>query len=915
MSDNTLSQLSLIDDVVAEPRVVSAQPEQKKNSKKMSVRLKAKPPIAQGAKTKLAPMLQDYVKTKERYSEHALFYQVGDFYEVFFDDAERVASALGIRLTARHKDSPDPVPMCGVPVHAIENYLPKLVEKGFSCVLVSQVEGSDPKRGPVEREISRIITPGVRYAEDGLEENRHNFLASACVGPRGEGAIAYVDVSTGHMRVREIEEASELLEVLGRIEPAELILPSTYHSKKMERGDAWISDIKQLAEVLGIHLVRRPFLFEEREGVRTRLGSLLTTDVPASYGNLGEEALSSLRVALDYIEEVSFGERPKLAQFLVERKLGTVFVDTTTRRNLELLVTRVDGDRKHSLLGQIDYTRTPMGSRLLSEWVLMPSREISEIVARHEGVEDFLKASDRLDQTRQLLARIRDLDRIASRITSLRATPRDVGALSDSIEILPQLRGILSKASSGILKSLEKRFDSLEDIYNRLKEFLVDDAPGKLTEGGIVRSGFHLEVDRLRKLKSEASSWLLEFEQKEKQRTGINGLKVKFNNVFGYFIEVTKTHLSKIPSDYERKQTLVNAERFITPELKEYEKDVLASKAKLLELERSLFVEMRAFLATQAGRIQVVSELLATLDVVSALAYLAAEHKYVRPTMSENLDCIVRGGRHPVLERVLGAHNFVPNDLLLDDSARRFAVLTGPNMGGKSTYLRQVGLIQLLAQAGSFVPADEARLGVVDRIFTRIGAADDLVRGDSTFMVEMREAASIVKNASDRSLVLIDEIGRGTATSDGLAIAQAIAEWLHDRVACKTIFATHFHELTGLAESKKGVFCLSVGVCEENNEVVFTHRIEERVGDRSYGIEVAHLAGLPEALLSRARNLLEEHLKEAVSLSSIKFTSEKDQLSTVERELIELIRSLQTERMTPLEALIELSEMQKRLER
>ena len=508
---------------------------------------------------------------------------------------------------------------------------------------------------------------------------------------------------------------------------------------------------------------------------------------------------------------------------------------------------------------------------------------------------------------------VRDIDRLVSRITGFRATPRDMGALRDSLSVFPRLQELFAVLRSDLLKDLASQFDALDDVFTRLESALTSEPPLRLNEGGIFRGGYHPEVDRLRQIGSDGSAWLVDLEQRERKRTGITSLKVKFNNVFGYFIEITKAHLDKIPADYERRQTLVNAERFVIPELKEYEAELLSAKARQYDLERELFVELRGWICEQAGRIQSSARCLATLDGLASFAHLAETHNFKRPVMLDEARMLIVGGRHPVIERVIGFHRFVPNDTRLDGDKRRFAVLTGPNMGGKSTYLRQVGLIQLLAQAGSFVPAERAELGVVDRIFTRIGAADDLARGDSTFMVEMREAAAIVQKATSHSLVLIDEIGRGTATTDGLSLATAIAEWLHDVIGCRTLFATHFHELTELGRDKPGAFCLSVGVVEEGDEISFTHRIEERIADRSYGIEVARLAGLPPALIGRAKELLdglekigEKPVRTSVEPPAVEKMSPR--LQKLERAA-QRLNQCQLDSMTPLQALVELSEI------
>jgi DNA mismatch repair protein MutS len=892
---------------------------------------------------KLAPMLQQYVDMKAERPEHVLLFQVGDFYEVFFDDAQIFAETLGIRLTSRDKDQDNPIPMAGVPIHALDTYLPKLLSAGFSCVIVSQVEDPKQAKGMVRRAITRIITPGIRYEGDGLEEKRFNYLAAALMSQGDLGAVSYIDVSTGALRVQETETVEEFLEVVRRIEPAELILPSTIADTSLDKRCSWVQAVKAIADEFDTKVIWRPFEHITSSNLEERVTGMLPVTgaeelreaLPSQIIDLGIESRSAVSCVMEYVEEVSFGSTPKLSQFLVEERSTRVFIDAATRRNLELTEARIDGERKNSLLYHIDHTKTAMGSRLLSDWVLIPSADIDTIVGRHDAVEELLQRPSIGEELRDLFAGVRDIDRLLSRVTGLRASPRDLRVIAESVSCLPRISEILSEQESDLLSQMAQQLDVLDDVRETLLGAIVEDAPVKVSDGGIFQEGFNEEVDRLRKLRTEGNAWLASFEAREKEKTGITGLRVKYNNVFGYFIEVTKANLSKIPDYFERKQTLVNAERFITEELKTHEVELLSAKARQLELERELFAELRTWLSSQAGRIMGVSRLLSQLDVITALAHLAAKHNYSRPRIGTGLDMKIEGGRHPVVENVIGAHNFVPNDTLLNTDGRMVAVLTGPNMGGKSTYLRQVGLIQLLAQAGSFVPAERAELSLVDRIFTRIGAADDLTRGDSTFMVEMREAATIARRATPHSLVLIDEIGRGTATSDGLALATAILEWLHDSIGCKTLFATHFHELTELAMHKKNGFCIAVGVLEREKELHFTHRIEEKVVLRSFGLEVARLAGLPDALVMRAEQVLEalrseEHARvqvvsgggivDAQPVKSVpKSLNDESAVSELREELRILrdshdslrqrINSFQPETMRPIDALVELGSL------
>lgn len=862
----------------------------------------------------LAPMLQHYKTVKTQYPEHLLLFQVGDFYEIFFDDAVTAADALNIRLTSRNKEDANPIPMCGVPIHAVEGYLPKLVARGFSVVLVSQVEeakdaGKDTgKKGMMRREVTRIITPGVRFAEDGLDERTHNYLAVALLNARGQGSLAYADVSTGHLRVLETEQLEELLEALERVRPAELIAPSTIFGQPVSRRERAMREFKILAEKFGTQLIYRAIPEARMAEVNARVGE--ASNSKGDLTALMPETLAALSMLLSYVGEVSVGQTPRITDFRVEEPKKAVLIDAATRRNLEIFSARIDGDKKHSLFSHIDYAKTAMGSRLLSDWLSAPSADVAEIVARHDAVEELLADVPAIEELRGFLAEVRDLERLTARVSMARAHPYDTAMLLQSIKNLPQTVKILTGFKSSIFAELNQRFDQLDDLRERLSQALTDEPPSKLNEGDIFRPGYHAEVDRLRELHQNGRRFLAEFEERERGRSGISALKVKFNNVFGYFIEITKSHLAKVPAHYERRQTVANAERFVTPELKQIEQELLSAKARQVELERELFLELRTWLAAQASRIHRTAADLALVDVLSSFAFLARKNDYCRPEINESCSTQIVGGRHPVVENVIGRHQFVANDSLLNTGDRRLAVLTGPNMGGKSTFLRQVGLIQLLGQTGSFVPARSAKLGVVDRIFTRIGASDDLSRGDSTFMVEMREAASIVRRASKRSLVLIDEIGRGTATADGLAIAQSIAEWLRDKVGARTIFATHFHELTALAG--EGVYCLSVGVFERDQEIVFTHMIEERAADRSYGLEVARLAGLPENLLTRAQEVLNSWTSHT-PIERPKTEAQAPAAPTQGAEVIEKIRTLELDSLTPLAAFEILASCQRSL--
>ncbi|MDR2338026.1 MAG: DNA mismatch repair protein MutS [Deltaproteobacteria bacterium] len=869
--------------------------------------------------SKYPPMLRSYLEMTERYPEYIILFQVGDFFEVFFESAKVVSEVLNIRLTSRNKDSDDQdVPLCGVPIHAIDNYLPKLVEAGYSCVVVTQSENDQYSNGVIKREISRIVTPGVRYESDGLDEKSYNYLACALINSRGSGTLAFMDVSTGHFKLEEIEVVEELLDNLQRVMPREIVLPSTLYGMKTSQ-ESWLKAVKNVCKQINCVVVQKSFEKSNRKFLLERLDqyftgdSLLSADWQKKIFALNEESWTAINAILSYVDEISFGRPPKISSLKIEDKKNFVFIDAATRRNLEILNTSIDGEKKNSLLKQIDYTITSMGARLFKDRILSPSRSVEEITYRYDITAELISNEILLTQLRENLTGIRDLDRLTTRITSGRIVPRDLGNLRDSLKILPIIFETLLQFNKSLLTQFLEKADQLEDIRKLLEKALLDELPIKLNDGEIFKDGFNKEVDRFREIKQNSKRYLSAIEERERQKTGINSLKIKYNNVFGYFIEITKSQLNKTPTSYERKQTLVNAERFITDELKELEQAILSADVKQIELEKQLFIELREAIAKKARRIQDVSDLVSQIDVFQSAAYLAKKNNYCRPQIIKEVALYIEQGRHPVVENLIGQHNFIPNAVTLD-SQNRFAILTGPNMGGKSTFLKQIGLIQLLAQSGFFVPAKSVKLSLVDRIFTRIGAADDISSGDSTFMVEMREASTIVKKTTRNSLVLIDEIGRGTATTDGLALATAIAEWLNDQVQCRTIFATHFHELTALAEQKAGMFCLTVGIIEQGEEISFTHRIEKGFTDRSYGIEVAKIAGLPDGLLKRARQILEYRKGTELDTKPLNAVPELVFEESVEQnpqaaEVLARLQNINPENMKPIEALLELTKL------
>ena len=872
----------------------------------------------------LAPMLKHYLAVKERYPDFRVLFQVGDFYEVFFEDAKIISDALNIRLTSRDKSETDPIPMAGVPIHALDNYLPRLLEKGLSCVLVSQVDGTETKiqngkKVGVQREITRIITPGIRFEGDGLDEKRYNFLAAALISPRGSGAVGLIDVSAGILRLIEVESKESLLDTLRKFSPSEILLPSIVGRNPIQRDEKWIRAAKDLSLELGFQLSFRPYIEGERDAVAKKLGGLLLDQSRlADVERLSLESLFVVSGLLDYVESVSLKSNLKISRFELITDAGRSCLDAASIRNLEVTSTRADGGRRNSLLDFLDQTKTPMGSRLLTDWLLNPLTDLEQIQARHGAVDELLNNPGRRDELIRGLQFVRDIDRLVTRISLGRGNPRDLASVRESLLVLPQLKDTLSTLEAPLLKSLTDRLNLHSELKDLLQLAITDEPPLKLSEPGTIRSGYSADLDELITISTQGSHWLVKLEAQERQRSGIPSLKVKYNNVFGYFIEVTNTHANRVPAHYERKQTLTNAERFTIPELKEFEGKVLSAKARALELEKKLFSEVCGEVASRMSELQASAEVLGMLDALLSFAESAARHNFCKPEMVLDELTEISGGRHPVVESVIGSHNYVANDARLDTADQCFAVLTGPNMGGKSTYLRMVGIVHLMAQTGSFVPARSAKLGIVDRIFTRIGSADDLVRGESTFMVEMKEATAIALKATHKSLVLVDEVGRGTATTDGLAIAQALAEWLHDDIGCRTVFATHFHELTELPRAKERVFCLSVGVVEDGDHISFTHVIEHRAADRSYGIEVAKLAGLPTKILARAKELLNGEEMPPPPPRSSPPNPKPTQPDPKEAEfkslkqLVAEISATNLDKMTPIQGLVELSTIQQR---
>jgi DNA mismatch repair protein MutS len=878
------------------------------------------------------PLMRQYTAVKKEHPTALLFFRLGDFYELFFDDAIVAAKELQITLTSRNKEKGIAVPMCGVPYHAAEGYIGKLIRKGFKVAICEQMEDARLARKQmgaklVRREVTRVVTPGT--ATDSLlgsEEN--NFLAAlARVGELV--GFAALDLSTGEFRATEFSGENALQRVqeeLAQLRPKELLYGSAaplfevkasrdQSAQPRTHGGTWTEtplDDWIFAPDHSIPLLENHFGVLSLEG----FGLAGRAAAAAAAGAILYYVRSTQQGSLDHVDRIGWYERQ-----------NCLVLDAVTVRNLELIEPLFAGaDAGMTLFRSIDGTITPMGKRLLRAWLLRPSLDLAEINARLDAVEAGVRDTIAREELRRALDGVLDLERLLSRVTLEAANPRDVLALAASLAKIPAIKAALGLHAAERLKSLQQSLDELGDLRERIDKTIVPDPPLTFAEGGVIATGVECELDELRELSRNSKQILAQIEQRERGRTGIGSLKVKFkyNSVLGYFIEVSKPNLHLVPQDYERRQTLVGAERFTTPELKEYEAKILDAQEKIVEIERRLFTELRTAIASEARRIRQTALALAEVDVLASLAQVAALRNYCRPQLAENDtgELEIVEGRHPVIEQqemAGGSERFVPNDLYLNQTTHTILLLTGPNMGGKSTYLRQTALIVILAQIGSFVPARSARLGLVDRVFTRIGASDNLARGRSTFMVEMTETAAILHTATARSLILLDEVGRGTSTYDGLAIAWAAVEFLHARVRAKTLFATHYFELTELAEQLAGVKNYHVSVKETGGGIAFLRKVEPGAADRSYGIEVAKLAGLPNEVITRAREVLAEHestereLTEHLSPGATPPATQLTIFTPLSQPVLEKLREVDLNRLTPLEALNLLSDLKKEI--
>jgi DNA mismatch repair protein MutS len=890
--------------------------------------------------------MRQYHSIKTRYPHALVLFRLGDFYELFYEDAIVASRELQITLTSRNRERGEPVPMCGVPYHAAEGYIARLLRTGYKIAVCDQMEQPGPAKKIVRREVVRVITPGTATSLNVLEPKENSYLAALARDVTGMPvALAYADVSTGEFFVTEFTGADadeKLRDELQRLKPREILLPrqTNLFAGPVADGDSAGHspgagpELREGVETRIEEWVFRPDYAErmlrEQFGVATLEG----------FGLAGHpQAISAAGAMVHYLRETS-GKGPKngdhsaaplghLDRVRYYEQADALVLDSVTVRNLELVAPIFAEDAVRggaaTLLSALDETTTGMGARLLRQWILRPQVDRSEIEARLTAVDELKNHTVLREEIRHNLTGVQDLERLAGRVTLGVASPRDLLGLRQSLTRIPLLRKYLANCTSSRLSALHAQMDELSDVRERIESAIADDPPVLASDPGVIRRGYHGELDQLRELSQQSKQIIAAMEERERKRTGIASLKIRFNQVFGYYIEVTKPNVHLVPADFERKQTLVNAERYTAPELREYERKVLDADERIAEIERRLFVELRSWIGESAARLRRTAAAVAQLDVLGNFARLAASRNYTRPEFGDDNQIMIVAGRHPVIEQLLEqrGERFVPNDLYLDDASQQILLITGPNMGGKSTYLRQAALIVIMAQMGSFVPASQARLPVSDRIFTRIGASDNLARGRSTFLVEMSEVAAILNTATPSSLVLLDEVGRGTATFDGLSIAWAVVEHLSQKIKSRTLFATHYHELTELADLLPGIKNVHVSARETSTGIVFLKHVETGSADKSYGIEVARMAGLPPTVIARAREVLDRHEQAEHQLSerltpgaavSGELAPEQQALFTpLDRRVLEALRKLDLDNLKPIEALNLLAELKKQI--
>lgn len=869
----------------------------------------------------LTPMMQQYMETKEQYKDCILLYRLGDFYEMFFDDALIASKVLEITLTGKDCGQPERAPMCGIPYHALDGYLTKLIDHGYKAAICEQVEDPKTAKGIVKREVIRIVTPGTNLSMQSLDESKNNYLMCLFYMDEQFG-ISVADISTGDYYMTEVDSAKKVFDEINRYMPAEIIYNDYFLmsglnleelGEKMQFSvsalDSWYSD-----EALCVQKIKDHFHVLSLDG-------LGLSDYSA-----GTIAAGML---LLYLYETQKNALPQMTRIIPYKTERYMVLDTATRRNLELLETLREKQKRGSLLWVLDKTKTAMGARFLRSCIEQPFVQKEYIERRLESLEELNEDVITRDEIREYLNAIYDLERLMSKISYKSANPRDLIAFKNSLSMIPPIKYLLRNMHTPDLKEIYDNLDNLEDISGLIANAIEDEPPISIKEGGIIKTGYHADVDKYRNAKTEGKQWLADMEQKERENTGIKNLKIKFNKVFGYYLEVTNSYKDLVPESWTRKQTMANAERYITPELKELEDMILGAEEKLFSLEYDLFAMIRDQIGAEVRRIQDTAKALAKIDVYTSLAFVAERNHYVRPNINTKGILSIKGGRHPVVEQMIPNDAFVPNDTYLDEKDHRVSIITGPNMAGKSTYMRQTALIVLMAQMGSFVPAQSADIGICDRIFTRVGASDDLASGQSTFMVEMNEVANILRNATKNSLLILDEIGRGTSTFDGLSIAWAVVEHISDRkiLGAKTLFATHYHELTELEGRLSGVNNYCIAVKEQGDDIIFLRKIIQGGADRSYGIQVAKLAGIPSSVIERAKEI-------SLSLSDADIAAkareialdeghaecgnvvkEEKTAATPDDLVIAQIAALDLGRLTPLEAINLLYEYQEEIKK
>ena len=870
-------------------------------------------------------MMQHYMKTKEEYKDCILFYRLGDFYEMFFDDALTVTKELEITLTGKDCGLEERAPMCGVPFHAAETYINRLIAKGYKVAICEQMEDPKTAKGMVKREVIRVVTPGTNLNATGIDDAKNNYLMSI-VYMENHFGICIADVSTGECYVTEVDKGRKLVDEINKYTPSEIICNQALMVSGIDVDDlknrmniavypldSWYFDDELCHKILMEH-----FHVMSIEGLG--LGDYETSILAAG----------ALFIYLKETQKSNLEHMSRITPYVTDHFM---LIDSSSRRNLELVETLREKQKRGSLLWVLDKTKTAMGARMMRSFVEQPLVDVEEIEKRQDAIEELNSKPMIRDEIREYLQPVYDLERLISRISYHSANPRDLLAFRSSLEMLPHIRLLLKECSSSALKEIYEDMDALEDLCELITAAIVDDPPLAMKEGGIIRDGYNKDVDNYRNAKTEGKNWLADLETEEREKTGIRNLRIKYNKVFGYYLEVTNSFKEMVPDYYTRKQTLTNAERYITPKLKELEDMILGAEDKLYSLEYVLFAQVRDKVAAEVERIQKTARAVARLDVFASLSLVASRNNYVRPTVNSRGVIDIRGGRHPVVEKMIPNDMFIANDVKLDNGENRIAVITGPNMAGKSTYMRQVALIVLMAQIGSFVPAQKAKIGIVDRIFTRVGASDDLASGQSTFMVEMTEVANILRNATRNSLLILDEIGRGTSTFDGLSIAWAVIEHIASPkiLGAKTLFATHYHELTELEGKIPGVNNYCIAVKERGDDIVFLRKIVKGGADKSYGIQVAKLAGVPDSVIDRAKELVEELVDADITervrdLASVPKTKKKavhydevdlEQMSLFDTvkddDILQELKDIDVGNLTPIDALNTIYRLQNKL--